>query len=197
MALQSSGTISLANVNQELGRAPNSQISLNVYSSGGTAVVQVGSGTININQCSPARPNSIAPTSMDEWYSYNHNASCGGETYPCNINSGVTVSGSGSWSIFGYQASTLQFFSGKNSYFFPSASAARIAYDSGNASFNTFPVWNADGSSSPPASSLSIGQIILNLSVPSTYGKCGYLIIGTSQLAVLDASGKIVDVITY
>lgn len=76
MTLQASGTISLMQVNQELGRGAFSTISLNVFNAGGADVVQTGTGNVTINQCSPSRPNGSAPTSMNEWYSYNHNASC-------------------------------------------------------------------------------------------------------------------------
>lgn len=80
MALQTSGLISMAQINQELGRSSTGQISLNVYSSNGVAVVQVGTGTVNINQCSTLRPNTTAPTSITEWYGYNHTAICGSFT---------------------------------------------------------------------------------------------------------------------
>lgn len=77
MTLQASGAISLMQVNQELGRGAFSTISLNVFNTGGVDVVQTGTGNVTINQCSPSRPNGTAPTSMSEWYNYNHNASCG------------------------------------------------------------------------------------------------------------------------
>jgi hypothetical protein len=76
MALQTSGLISMAQINQELGRNSTGQISLNVYAVNNGAVVQVGSGTVSINQCSAARPNAINPMSITEWYGYNHTASC-------------------------------------------------------------------------------------------------------------------------
>jgi hypothetical protein len=77
MTLQASGAISLMQVNQELGRGAFSTISLNVFNTGGVDVVQTGTGNVTINQCSPSRPNGTAPTSMSEWYNYDHNASCG------------------------------------------------------------------------------------------------------------------------
>ena len=77
MTLQASGAISLMQVNQELGRGAFSTISLNVFNAGGVDVVQTGTGNVTINQCSPSRPNGTAPTSMSEWYNYDHNASCG------------------------------------------------------------------------------------------------------------------------
>jgi hypothetical protein len=66
MALPSSGQISTSQINTELGRASNSQISLDTAENGGYA-------TINTN--SSSRPNSANPAAMSEWYSYNHSAS--------------------------------------------------------------------------------------------------------------------------
>lgn len=66
MAIQSSGPISLADINAELGRSSTAQIGMN----------EAEAGTYGaINQASTARPNGSTPNSIDEWYNYNHNAS--------------------------------------------------------------------------------------------------------------------------
>lgn len=69
MALPSSGEIKMSQINTELGRASNLQISLNSAEDGGYAA---------INQCSTSHPNPNNPSSMSEWYGYNHTASCTG-----------------------------------------------------------------------------------------------------------------------
>tara|TARA_R110000782_G_C14798143_1_gene411586 strand:+ start:1630 stop:2148 length:519 start_codon:yes stop_codon:yes gene_type:complete len=58
-------TISLGDINVELGRSRTSDISLDTAENGGY-------GTINTN--SPSYPASGNPASISEWYSYNHNA---------------------------------------------------------------------------------------------------------------------------
>lgn len=76
MALPSSGQISMSQINTELGRASNSQISLDTAENGGYA-------TINTN--STSRPNASNPAAMSEWYSYNHSAaSCDAPTISLN-----------------------------------------------------------------------------------------------------------------
>jgi hypothetical protein len=69
MALPSSGEIKMSQINTELGRASNSSIALNSAEDGGYAA---------INQCSPNHPNPNNPSTMSEWYGYNHSASCTG-----------------------------------------------------------------------------------------------------------------------
>lgn len=69
MALPSSGEIKMSQINTELGRASNAQISLNSAEDGGYAP---------INNCSIARPNPANSASLSEWYNYNHSASCSG-----------------------------------------------------------------------------------------------------------------------
>jgi hypothetical protein len=65
MTLQSSGPISMNNINVELGRSGTATIGLN----------QAESGTYGaINTASTSRPNGSTPNSMNEWYGYNHNA---------------------------------------------------------------------------------------------------------------------------
>jgi hypothetical protein len=67
MALQSSGTISMGQINTELQRSATSTISLGSAEDGGY-------GAINTNSAS--RPSSSKPARMSEWYNYNHTASC-------------------------------------------------------------------------------------------------------------------------
>lgn len=199
MALQSSGTISLANVNQELGRASNSQISLNVFLSGGIPVVQTGSGNININQCSSFKPDASAPTSLNEWYSYNHSASCGGGcTGPCLQNSGVNYSGEGSTIII-YQRGSTQSYCGYTSYFWESESAARANYGvPGQYGFNPVGLFDSNGTTNTSLTIPEIGHLIINLGAQQAgiTGKCGYIVYHPSSTAYilgLDASGKIVS----
>ena len=192
--LQPSGQISMSQINTELGRASNGQISLNVYSASGTAVVQVGSGTVNINQCSASRPNTSAPTSINEWYSYDHNASCGGgEIYPCTVNSGI---GGGTSTII-YQSNTLVTYNGNSSYWFSTQAAAQNAHNFGGASFNPCGLFNNAGLSVlPSGTEIQIGHILINLSAPSTYRKCGfclYYTTGGSYILALDASGQVIE----
>jgi len=63
--LQSSGQISMSDINLELNRASTSQISLDGAENGAY-------GAINGN--STSRPNGANPAAMSEWYGYNHNA---------------------------------------------------------------------------------------------------------------------------
>ncbi len=67
MALQSSGAISMSQINTELQRSASAQISLDTAENG---------GYVAINQCSPSRPSSSNPATMSEWYGYNHTAAC-------------------------------------------------------------------------------------------------------------------------
>jgi len=202
MTLQASGTISLMQVNQELGRGAFSTISLNVFNAGGADVVQTGTGNVTINQCSPSRPNGSAPTSMNEWYSYNHNASCG-DPYPCSENSGIVVVGTGGnsnilWDNAGKPFDTYQ-----------------QAYDSAingvGGVFNFYGIWYPNGTASPdwPNDTVWInGYIVRNLfpnydTDPRLMGKrCGYVYqrIGTSsfvfKIHALDRVGKIIATTT-
>jgi hypothetical protein len=185
MTLQASGAISLAQVNQELGRSSGAQISLNVYSASGTAVVQIGGGTVNINQCSPARPNTSAPTSMDEWYSYNHNASCGGDTYPCTIDSSISTTGSG--------YNTLVY--DNYGYLWASEAAARAALSAGNYLFNLYGGFSSTGSTLSNVG-VSVGNILKNMSVSDGRNRCGYLLWADNSafwVLALDKSGQIIE----
>jgi len=65
MALQSSGTIKMSEINTELGRSSTATISLDSAESGTYA-------TINTNSAS--YPNNARPASMSEWYGYDHSA---------------------------------------------------------------------------------------------------------------------------
>ena len=66
MPLQSSGAISMSQINTELGRSSTSGISLDAAENGSYGA---------INQNSTSRPSSGNPASLSEWYGYNHNAS--------------------------------------------------------------------------------------------------------------------------
>ena len=65
MPLQSSGAISMSQINAELGRSSTAAISLDAAENGSYAA---------INQSSASRPSSGNPASMSEWYGYNHSA---------------------------------------------------------------------------------------------------------------------------
>lgn len=68
MSLPNPGnSISLSQINTELGRASNAQISLNTAED---------NGYVAINGCSQYRPRAANPAKMSEWYRYNHNATC-------------------------------------------------------------------------------------------------------------------------
>lgn len=60
-------TISMSQINTELGRAPNAPISLNTAEDGGYGP---------INTCSTYKPSVTNPATMDEWHGYNHTTSC-------------------------------------------------------------------------------------------------------------------------
>jgi hypothetical protein len=65
MALPSSGTISMSQINTELARSSTANISLDTAENGGYGA---------INQNSSSRPSANNPAAMSEWYSYNHTA---------------------------------------------------------------------------------------------------------------------------
>lgn len=82
-------TISLGDINVELGRSRTSTISIDTAENGGY-------GAINTN--STSRPSSTNPASVSEWYSYNHTAA------PANsitFSSGFSYTGSSSTSFSG------------------------------------------------------------------------------------------------
>ena len=70
MALQSSGTIKMSEINTELGRTSTATISLDSAESGTYAT---------INTASSSYPNNARPASMSEWYSYDHSSASGYE----------------------------------------------------------------------------------------------------------------------
>lgn len=70
-------TISMGDINVELGRARTSYISLNTAENGGYA-------TINTN--SSSRPSSSDPAKISEWYSYNHGAAPASYSFPFSSN---------------------------------------------------------------------------------------------------------------
>jgi hypothetical protein len=63
MALQSSGQISFADINVELGRSSTAQIGINEAEAGSYSV---------LNQDSTQKPNGSTPNAIDEWYGYDH-----------------------------------------------------------------------------------------------------------------------------
>jgi len=67
MPLPSSGTISMSQINTELGRGSTAAISINNAATG---------QYVGINTCGSPYPNNSQPHAMSEWYSYNHSASC-------------------------------------------------------------------------------------------------------------------------
>lgn len=69
MALQSSGTIKMSEINTELGRTSTTANTSLAAQSNGTYA------TINTANASSDRPNGSSPHSMSEFYSYNHSAS--------------------------------------------------------------------------------------------------------------------------
>ena len=66
MALQSSGTIKMSEINTELGRSSTATISLDDAENGTYAT---------INTASASYPSATNPASMSEWYGYDHSAS--------------------------------------------------------------------------------------------------------------------------
>ena len=64
MALPSSGQISFANINTELGRPTTAQIGINQAELGAYVL---------INPSSSAKPDGSNPNAIAEWHSYNHN----------------------------------------------------------------------------------------------------------------------------
>jgi hypothetical protein len=62
MTLPSSGAIKMSQINSELGRSSNAQISLDTAENGGYKTLNSGCST---------PPSSGNPASMSEWYSYN------------------------------------------------------------------------------------------------------------------------------
>ena len=65
MSIPSSGPISLADINVELGRDFDATIGMSQAESGNY-------DTINTNNANANRPNGSAPHSIDEWYGYWH-----------------------------------------------------------------------------------------------------------------------------
>lgn len=66
MALPSSGSISTAMINTELGRGTNDVFNFQTAAQG---------GYVTLNTNSPSLPSSSAPFSLQDWYSYDHSAS--------------------------------------------------------------------------------------------------------------------------
>lgn len=68
MSLPNPGnSISLSQINTELGRSSTAQISLNTAED---------SGYVTINGCSQFRPRAANPAKMSEWFKYNHTQPC-------------------------------------------------------------------------------------------------------------------------
>lgn len=73
MTLPASGSsISMSQINTELGRSSTATVSLDTAENGGY-------GTINT--CGSPFPVGANPASMSEWFSYNHSAACGNSAY--------------------------------------------------------------------------------------------------------------------
>ncbi len=94
--MPASGTISMSQINTELGRSSTAQISLDTAENGGYAT---------INQNSNSRPSSNNPASLSEWYSYNHNAappspSCYSASLGFNRTNRVTACSNYNFGIF-------------------------------------------------------------------------------------------------
>jgi hypothetical protein len=85
MALPSSGSISMSQINTELGRSSTAAIALDTAENGGYAT---------INVCSASRPSATNPATMSEWRGYNHTASCGPTTYTVTIYYNIQSGGS-------------------------------------------------------------------------------------------------------
>lgn len=75
MALAASGQISISQINTELGRTSTTTNTSLKQCSDGT------NGTINTANATADRPNTTAPHSMSEFYSYNHTLSSVTEFY--------------------------------------------------------------------------------------------------------------------
>lgn len=71
MSLPSSGTISMSQINVELGRSASTTISLKDASTGVYGA---------INQSSASKPDGIAPYTINEWHGYTHSGGGGGGT---------------------------------------------------------------------------------------------------------------------
>ena len=90
-------TLSLGDINVELGRSRTATISLDTAENG---------GYVAINTLSSSRPSASNPAAVSEWYSYNHNAapsisySFYGNYYyldPCSGLSGMYYGSNGRW----------------------------------------------------------------------------------------------------
>lgn len=80
MALQYSGSISMGQINVELGRGASVPISLDAAENGTYS-------TINVNSAN--RPSGTNPASMSEWYGYNHSAAAPSVTIFWQFSTGV------------------------------------------------------------------------------------------------------------
>jgi hypothetical protein len=80
MALQYSGSISMGQINVELGRGASVPISLDAAENGTYS-------TINLNSAN--RPSPSNPASMSEWYGYNHSAAAPSVTIFWQFSTGV------------------------------------------------------------------------------------------------------------
>lgn len=67
MALQGSGSISMSQINTELGRSSTASISLDTAENGGYGAIQ---------QCQRPYPLAANSAKMSEWFGYNHSATC-------------------------------------------------------------------------------------------------------------------------
>lgn len=72
MTLPASGAISFYDINIELGRSGTATIGIDEAENGTYGTIQ---------KCSLPRPNPTNPASINEWYSYNHNANATADPY--------------------------------------------------------------------------------------------------------------------
>lgn len=107
MTMPASGTISMSQINTELGRSSTATISLDTAENGGYAA---------INTNSSSRPSASNPAALSEWYSYNHSAAPARSISFSNYTSlGYTGSVSGTVTIVGtytFQAAAALYYGG-------------------------------------------------------------------------------------
>lgn len=139
MALNSSGPLSMGDINVELGRARNSAISLDAAENG---------SYVAINQSSLSKPSSTNPATISEWRGYNHLTSTADTTPPsvptgiyCDYGSGspqssIYIAWNGSTDNFAVTGYQLQRRTSSSSTWSTRYTGASLAYTD-NANANT------------------------------------------------------------